>query len=170
VHDAVSDGKFAPQAPDLNESFFGGHRAPFRRSGTRIVFSYAFSNGDAHLKNFSLFQTGTTGDYVLTPAYDLVSTSVHVPDESRLALDVFADDFETRSFRDNGFATGACFLELARRFEIADGRARVLLAPFVEGPRLDVEDLITRSFLTAKARADYTTRYRDRLKALRLGS
>lgn len=147
----------------------GAYRIEVERLLTRIVFCYAFSNGDAHLKNFSLFQTSTTGDHVLTPAYDLLCTSLHLPDESRLALELFADDFETPAARDHGFFTGACFLELARRFEIPDARARAILAPFLEGPRVDVESLISRSFLTAKARGDYTIRYRDRLKALRAG-
>ncbi len=36
-------------------------------------FNYAFSNGDAHLKNFSLLET-EFGDYTMSPAYDLVNT------------------------------------------------------------------------------------------------
>ncbi len=39
----------------------------------QILFNYIFSNGDAHLKNFSLMRTEYE-DYVLTPAYDLMST------------------------------------------------------------------------------------------------
>jgi serine/threonine-protein kinase HipA len=110
-----------------------------------------------------------TGDYVLTPAYDLVATSVHLPDEHRLALDLFADDFETPQLQANGFVTGACLLELARRFGIPEPRSRLLLAPFLEGPRPEVEGLIARSFLSDGAKADYAARYRDRLRALRLG-
>jgi len=151
------------------KKFCGPYRIEVERLFTRIAFCYAFSNGDAHLKNFSLLQTGTTGDYVLTPAYDLVCTSIHVPDEARLALELFADDFETPFSRDHGFLTGACLLELAKRFEIPEPRARGLLAPFVEGPRSEVEGLIGRSFLTAGAKEDYVKRYRDRLKALRVG-
>jgi len=149
--------------------FCAAYPIEVERLFARIVFSYAFSNGDAHLKNFSLYRTATTGDHVLTPAYDLVSTSVHIPEESRLALDLFADDFETAAFRDHGFFTGACFLELARRFQIPGTRARAILAPFVSGPRREVQDLISRSFLSEKARADYAARYRDRRKALRIG-
>ncbi|MBU3809165.1 MAG: HipA domain-containing protein, partial [Candidatus Phocaeicola faecipullorum] len=47
---------------------------------TLVLFNYLFSNGDAHMKNFSLQET-TDGDYVLTPAYDLMNTSIHVNDE-----------------------------------------------------------------------------------------
>ncbi|SFH31850.1 serine/threonine-protein kinase HipA [Pontibacter chinhatensis] len=42
-----------------------------------IVFNYLFSNGDAHLKNFSLIDTAYC-DYVLSPAYDLICTRLHV--------------------------------------------------------------------------------------------
>lgn len=151
------------------ERFCSAWRIEIERLFARIAFCYAFSNGDAHLKNFSLLRTTSTGDFVLSPAYDLVSTSVHLPDEHRLALDLFADDFETEPFEANGFVTGACLLELARRFGIREARSRSLLSPFLEGPRSEVEELISRSFLSDGAKADYAARYRDRLQALRLG-
>lgn len=46
---------------------------------TLVVFNYLFSNGDAHLKNFSLQETND-GDYILAPAYDLMNTSIHIND------------------------------------------------------------------------------------------
>lgn len=46
---------------------------------TLVVFNYLFANGDAHQKNFSLQQT-VGGDYLLTPAYDLLNTSIHAAD------------------------------------------------------------------------------------------
>src|SRR5271170_5949936 len=91
----------------------------------RVVFCYAVSNGDAHLKNFSLYRPDDEHleTAVLTPAYDLLCTSLHFPNESRLAMPIFADEFETPSRAAHGFETGACFLELARRYRIADSRA-----------------------------------------------
>ncbi len=44
-----------------------------------VLFNFIFSNGDAHLKNFSLMET-SHGDYVLSPAYDLINSRMHVPD------------------------------------------------------------------------------------------
>lgn len=35
-----------------------------------------YGNGDAHLKNFSLQKIEE--DYILTPAYDLLNTSIHI--------------------------------------------------------------------------------------------
>ena len=46
-----------------------------------VVFNYLISNGDAHLKNFSLYRTNEN-EYQLTPAYDLMSTVIHTPHES----------------------------------------------------------------------------------------
>lgn len=44
-----------------------------------IVFNYLFSNEDAHLKNFSLLET-FSGDYILSPAYDLVNSRIYMDD------------------------------------------------------------------------------------------
>lgn len=44
-----------------------------------ILFNYLFSNGDAHLKNFSLIET-QQGDFKLSPAYDLLNTKIHIDD------------------------------------------------------------------------------------------
>tara|TARA_B100000809_G_C15072074_1_gene506433 strand:- start:241 stop:1050 length:810 start_codon:yes stop_codon:yes gene_type:complete len=46
----------------------------------RILFNYLFSNGDAHLKNFSLIET-PAGDFKLSPAYDLLNTRIHIEDK-----------------------------------------------------------------------------------------
>ena len=50
-----------------------------------MVFNYVFSNGNAHLKNFSLFES-EFGDYILAPAYDVLCTSLHFPNEARTAF------------------------------------------------------------------------------------
>ena len=60
------------------------------------LFNYLVSNGDAHLKNFSRYRL-PNGEYQLTPAYDLLNTALHVNDGNGLALDLFADDYETPS-------------------------------------------------------------------------
>lgn len=54
----------------------------------RIVFSFAVGNSDMHLKNFSLIETEQgSAQYVLSPAYDMLSTNVVIPaDKEQLAL------------------------------------------------------------------------------------
>lgn len=49
-----------------------------------VLFNFLFSNGDAHLKNFSVLET-SRGDFRLAPAYDLLNTHLHV-DDSDFAL------------------------------------------------------------------------------------
>ncbi|MBR2883446.1 MAG: HipA domain-containing protein [Clostridia bacterium] len=56
----------------------------------RIVFSFAVGNSDMHLKNFSLIETSEkSGEYLLSPAYDMLSTNVVIPsDKEELALTI----------------------------------------------------------------------------------
>lgn len=51
-----------------------------------VVFSWITGNADMHLKNFSLYST-QQGVYTLTPAYDLLSTALVIPEDTEeLAL------------------------------------------------------------------------------------
>lgn len=129
----------------------------------RIVFNYVFSNGDAHLKNFSLAES-EFGDYLLTPAYDLLCTSMHFPEEGRTALDMF-DTFESESFRQNAFYRRPDFLKLAEVFAMNPSRAERFLAQFSDHQGR-VFGLIERSFLSPEGKADFTQRFCDRLKAI----
>lgn len=56
----------------------------------RVVFSFAVGNSDMHLKNFSLIETAEgSGSYVLSAAYDMLSTNVVIPsDKEQMALTV----------------------------------------------------------------------------------
>ena len=72
-----------------------------------VVFSWLTGNADMHLKNFSLYRPADS--YMLTPAYDLLSTSIVMPeDDEELALTlngkkkkIKRTDFET-AMRDSG--------------------------------------------------------------------
>ena len=56
----------------------------------RIVFSFAVGNSDMHLKNFSLIETAeASGEYILSAAYDMLSTNVVIPDDKeQMALTI----------------------------------------------------------------------------------
>lgn len=132
-----------------------------------ILFNYAVANGDAHLKNFSLRQTATFRDYVLSPAYDLLCTKLHLPAESRLALDLFAEEEEPASRSTYGFVTGSDFLELARRFGLIASRAEAILEDIC-CHRDEAQELVHRSFLSEEAKVVYSAILADRLLALRI--
>jgi serine/threonine-protein kinase HipA len=52
----------------------------------QVVFSWITGNADMHLKNFSLYSK-EQGKYMLTPAYDMLSTVLVMPeDKEELAL------------------------------------------------------------------------------------
>jgi serine/threonine-protein kinase HipA len=63
-----------------------------------ILFNYLICNGDAHLKNYGVLET-KQGDYILSPAYDLINTSLHV-DDTAMALNdgLFKDEYSHRKF------------------------------------------------------------------------
>lgn len=71
------------------------------------LFSWLTGNADMHLKNFSLFRPAD--NYMLTPAYDLLSTALAMPeDDEELALTlngkkkrIKREDFE-KAMRDSG--------------------------------------------------------------------
>lgn len=52
----------------------------------QVLFSWIVGNADMHLKNYSLY-TPDGNDYLLTPAYDLLSTALVLPEDTEeLAL------------------------------------------------------------------------------------
>ena len=130
-----------------------------------LLFNYVFANGDAHLKNFSLYRS-EQGDYVLTPAYDLLNTSVHFPGEpTATGLDFFADGHFTSAYETFGFYSSADFIELGRAFGVAEDEVREQIALFAER-RAAVERMLAESALSDEARARYLFRFNDRLKAI----
>ncbi|MEI6809721.1 MAG: HipA domain-containing protein [bacterium] len=129
----------------------------------RIVFNYLISNGDAHLKNFSLLES-EFGDHILTPAYDMICTSLHFPHEGRTALDLF-DSFETESFRQNAFYGRQDFLKLAEFYGMDHGRTAQCLNRFASC-RDRVFQLVERSFLSPEAQISYKARFEDRAMAI----
>lgn len=52
---------------------------------TLIALNCAIRNGDAHLKNFAILYDDVEGDAHLAPAYDLITTTVYLP-QDRMAL------------------------------------------------------------------------------------
>jgi serine/threonine-protein kinase HipA len=156
------DGTYE-EAGRILKQYCGAYSVEAEKLFARIVFNYAFSNGDAHLKNFSLFES-EFGDFILTPAYDLLCTSLHFPEEGRTALDLF-DDFETESFRQNAFYRRPDFLKLAGFYGMQMGRAERYLNQFANN-KDKTFDLIGRSLLSDPAKADFGARFTDRLKAI----
>lgn len=62
-----------------------GLEAELARFFRILVFSIATRNGDAHRKNFGVIYDDVTADVTLAPAFDLVTTTAYLPQDS-LAL------------------------------------------------------------------------------------
>ncbi|MCI0683945.1 MAG: HipA domain-containing protein [Gemmataceae bacterium] len=130
-----------------------------------VVFNYLIGNGDAHLKNFSLIRNEEYGDYTLTPAYDLLNTRLHVPDETRTALPMFKDDFETPSYQANGFYAYDDFEEFGKRLQLHKARCARIMQVAVAKER-EVFSLIDRSELSDECKQAYKDAVRDSIRAL----
>lgn len=133
-----------------------------------LLFNYLVCNGDAHIKNFSIYCPHQDGVYELTPAYDLINTSLHA-DDFRTALDLFKDEenYNGKFFKDNGFYGASDFLEFARRIGIVEKRAQKFILDITAHiPEMD--EMLDKSFLSDGAKVLYKERIRDRAKALSL--
>lgn len=133
-----------------------------------LLFNYLVCNGDAHIKNFSIYSPHQDGVYELTPAYDLINTSLHA-DDFRTALDLFKDEenYNGKFFTDNGFYGASDFLEFARRIGIVEKRAKKFIRDITAHiPEMD--EMLDKSFLSDEAKLQYKENIRDRAKALSL--
>jgi len=119
----------------------------------RLVLSnYIISNGDAHVKNFSAIHA-EAGDYVFTPAYNLLCTRIHLPGESDMALELLKNRY-TEDFQANGFYTLADFKEFGRAIGIKRIRVTKIINEFT-GKDESIDYLIDRSFLKGEVKADF---------------
>jgi len=145
----------------LIRKFVPAWRVEIEKYFSLVVYNFLFSNGDAHLKNFSLLES-SNGDYLLSPAYDLMNTRLHV-DDSDFALEkgLFADDFKSEKYKKSGHPSKNDFTEFAKRIGVAESRIEKLLHPFLEKQPF-VETLISRSFLNEIARRGYLLMYNTR--------
>jgi serine/threonine-protein kinase HipA len=132
---------------------------------TLVVFNYLVNNGDAHVKNFSLIRHDDTGEYRLTPAYDLLNTRLHLPTESRTALNLFKGDYETESFQANAFYAYDDFAAFAQRLGLVEKRFTRILQTFVD-KKDAVFSLIDRSILPEDCKQLFKEHVDDRVKAL----
>lgn len=117
-----------------------------------VVFNYVFSNGDAHAKNFSVIQTDV-GDYVLSPAYDLLATRIHSPSESDLALTLFKDAFST-AYDAYGFYTQYDFVLFGKKIGIKESRVQKIIDEF-KNKETTIAHLVNHSFLREDLKRDY---------------
>ena len=145
--------KFVPASMIAIENFF-----------KLILFNYVFSNGDAHLKNFSLVRN-EFGEMELSPSYDLMSTIIHTPGERDTALDLYDKDHESAYYATYGHYGRTEFIEFAKRLGIVEVRYMRIINQFLENEK-EVNDFIQNSSLSNKALESFSINFKSRIKRL----
>lgn len=153
---------------EIIRKYVGAWKVEMEKFYRLVVFNFLFSNGDAHLKNFSLLETAN-GDYVLSPAYDLMDTRIHVDEDGYFALtdELFKDGYwsDCRILNPRHHPCRQDFIEFGIKTGIPEKRLAKLLAPFLEF-QPEVGSLVNRSFLDDETKVLYMNHYLERLQML----
>lgn len=123
-----------------------------------LIFNYLFSNGDAHLKNFSLLET-PMGDYRLSPAYDLLNSRIHIEDKD------FALDDGLLPKKLSGCSVKSQLISLAQLAGINEKIVKEIIL-LMSSKSEQVTKLIDCSFLDDSTKRNYLQSYQGRLKRL----
>ncbi|NLJ00868.1 MAG: HipA domain-containing protein [Bacteroidales bacterium] len=156
------------EVADLIKRFLPAKSVELLKFYRLILFNFLFSNGDAHLKNFSVIDRGG-GDFRLAPAYDLLNTRIHV-DDADFALDKGLFKTDRSDFFKGGKAIGVSFKQFALAIGLPETIADKELSLFTTKHPL-IDELIDRSFLSEKIKRQYRTLYqtkRNRLADMKL--
>jgi serine/threonine-protein kinase HipA len=153
---------------ELIREYVGAWKIEMEKFYNLVVFNFLFSNGDAHLKNFSLLET-KNGDYVLSPAYDLMDTGIHVEEDGFFALDYeLFKEWHWSDCRINNTLHHPCkedFIDFGKKIGINENRVNKLLNPFLIKQK-NVESLVKKSFLDNDTKSQYLKHYNERLSML----
>ncbi len=123
-----------------------------------LLFNYLFSNGDAHIKNFSLLET-PFGDYRLSPSYDLLNSRIHIDDKD-FALD---DGLLPRHLAQGKISQQ--FALLAEQVGISS-KIFMNLMQIMLSQSVKIEKMVAASFLNDTTKKNYFQAYQTRLKQL----
>lgn len=130
-----------------------------------VLFNYLFGNGDAHLKNFSL-QITPNLDYVLTPAYDLMNTSLHINDSDFALSDGLSRGLiRSEIYTNTSHPCIEDFIEFGKIIGLLDIQINTLIKPFIQ-KQDKVYDLCNSSYLDNSLKRMYIRSYEERFSRL----
>ena len=125
-----------------------------------MLFNFIILNGDAHIKNFSLLET-PDGDFKLSPAYDLINTSIHLPNDSIFALRKGLFKEGVALANPMGICTGATFTDFGRRLGLPEKSIKREIEKYC-ADYTKAEALISNSYLSEELKEMYRTMYHTR--------
>ena len=133
-----------------------------RRFFRIILFNFVTLNDDAHLKNFSLIERN--GEYRLSPAYDLINTSLQLMNPHIFAIDkgLFK---EGMAFSDTHTISRSDFEEFGKRIGLHIKVIKQEIDMFAAEQPL-VKELHGRSFLSPSLQKQYWMAFDYRRKML----
>jgi serine/threonine-protein kinase HipA len=143
----------------LMEKYLPAYKVEAPKLLKLIMFNYLFSNGDAHLKNFSILET-PLGDYRLSPAYDLLNSRIHIKD---------ADFALEDGLLPKHLAQGKRGIQFAKLAELAGIPEKIFrnIYDLLLSKSEEVEKLTAASFLDESSKRNYLQAYQGKLKQLR---
>ena len=143
---------------ELMQQFLPAYKSEAPKLYRLLLFNYLFSNGDAHLKNFSIIET-PMGDYRLSPAYDLLNSRIHIMDNDfALEEGLLPPRFAQGKIRQQ-------FQLLAKKAGITDKLSDNILASVTANSEM-VKSLIFASYLNDTTKRNYLQTYQAKLKRL----
>jgi serine/threonine-protein kinase HipA len=149
----------------LIQKFVPAWRVEIEKYFKLVVFNFLFSNGDAHLKNFGLLET-EQGDFVLSPAYDLLNTRIHVNDtDFALKKGLFGDGSKSILWQRTGHPAKDDFQKFGITIGIPAKRIERLLTPFLIRQE-KVGSLISNSYLSDPIKGAYLNYYHQKMNLL----
>lgn len=150
---------------ELIQQFIPAWRVEIEKFFSRVVFNFLFSNGDAHLKNFAAMET-QNGDHLLSPAYDLINTRIHVDDSSFALSDgLIKNELRSEGYQRTDNPEYSDFIVFGKEIGVSESRIEKLLLPFCERQE-KVNELVSHSYLNDATKRGYLLQYNSRRNQL----
>lgn len=150
---------------ELLKRYVGAYNVEVEKYFKIILFNFLVCNGDAHIKNFSIYRNEDYKDYLLTPFYDLINTAIHIPGERDTALELFKDDFLTEGYKYSSKYSQDDFYEFGIRIGLRALRIKKIIEN-ITNRNIEIEDLVNRSYLSASLKSEYLKLVAERRERL----
>ena len=146
----LTEHKYYGTYPQLAETIKRYSAAPMldvQRFWEVVLFSWMTGNSDMHCKNFSLIDSGN-GEYVLSPAYDLLAVLLADPADTEEMAMSFTVGGEKSGFNHDTFMTA--FTQSGISVSVAEK-----MIERMKGCLPEWKGLISQSFLPEKMKTSY---------------